>query len=69
MLHLVPPRQTRPDKDVIFALNAEATRRKQAGESVINATIGSLMNDDGTLSILSTVTKVLNACALHFRNW
>ncbi len=59
MLHLIPARQTRPDKDVIFALNAEATRRKQAGEPVINATIGSLMNDDGSLSVLSTVTKVL----------
>lgn len=59
MLHLIPARQTRPDKDVIFALNAEATRRKQAGEKVINATIGSLMNEDGSLSILSTVTKVI----------
>lgn len=59
MLHLTPARQTRPDKDVIFALNAEATRRKQAGESIVNATIGSLMNDDGTLSILETVTKTL----------
>lgn len=59
MLHLIPARQTRPDKDVIFALNAEATKRKQAGESVINATIGSLMNDDGTLAVLSTVTRTL----------
>ena len=59
MLHLIPQRQTRPDKDVIFALNAEATRRKQAGELIINATIGSLMNDDGSLSILSTVTNTL----------
>lgn len=59
MLHLIPPRQQRPDKDVIFALNAEATRRKQAGESIVNATIGSLMNDDGSLSVLTTVTKVL----------
>ncbi len=59
MLHLTPARQTRPDKDVIFALNAEATRRKQAGESIVNATIGSLMNDDSTLSILETVTKTL----------
>lgn len=59
MLHLIPPRQTRPDKDVIFALNAEATRRKQAGELIINATIGSLMNDDGSLSILTTVTNTL----------
>jgi aromatic-amino-acid transaminase len=59
MLHLTPARQTRPDKDVIFALNAEATRRKQAGESIVNATIGSLMNDDSTLSILETVTRTL----------
>ncbi|MFT3713175.1 MAG: aminotransferase class I/II-fold pyridoxal phosphate-dependent enzyme [Archangium sp.] len=61
MLHLIPARQTRPDKDVIFALNAEATKRKQAGESIINATIGSLMNDDGSLSVLETVTKTLHA--------
>ena len=59
MLHLIPARQQRPDKDVIFALNAEATKRKQAGESIVNATIGSLMNDDGSLSVLSTVSKVL----------
>lgn len=59
MLHLIPARQQRPDKDVIFALNAEATRRKQAGESIVNATIGSLMNDDGSLSVLTTVTRVL----------
>ncbi|MDP3154001.1 MAG: aminotransferase class I/II-fold pyridoxal phosphate-dependent enzyme [Archangium sp.] len=59
MLHLIPSRQQRPDKDVIFALNAEATRRKQAGESVVNATIGSLMNDDGSLSVLNTVSNVL----------
>lgn len=59
MLHLIPSRQQRPDKDVIFALNAEATKRKHAGESIVNATIGSLMNDDGSLSILSTVTRVL----------
>jgi aromatic-amino-acid transaminase len=59
MLHLIPARHNRPEKDVIFALNAEASRRKQAGESVINATIGSLMNDDGSLAILSTVTQTL----------
>jgi aromatic-amino-acid transaminase len=59
MLHLIPVRQTRPDKDVIFSLNAEATRRKQAGESIVNATIGSLMNDDGTLSVLETVSRTL----------
>ena len=59
MLHLIPARQNRPDKDVIFALNGEATRRKQAGESIVNATIGSLMNDDGSLAILDSVASLL----------
>jgi len=61
MLHLVPARSARPDKDVIFALNAEATARRKAGESVVNATIGSLMNDDGSLSILQSVSSALRA--------
>ncbi|MFZ5441390.1 MAG: pyridoxal phosphate-dependent aminotransferase [Myxococcota bacterium] len=65
MLHLIPARQHRPDKDVIFALNAEATRRKQAGESIVNATIGSLMNDDGSLSVLETVTRTLREVPAH----
>src|SRR4051812_26061779 len=59
MHHLIPPRQTRPDKDVIFALNAEANRRRQAGEPVVNATIGALMNDDGSLAVLPSVTRTL----------
>lgn len=59
MRHLIPARQNRPDKDVIFALNAEATRRKQAGEKVVNATIGSLMNEDGSLGILDSVASLL----------
>lgn len=59
MRHLIPARQNRPDKDLIFALNGEATRRKQAGEKIVNATIGSLMNDDGTLSVLDTVANLL----------
>jgi aromatic-amino-acid transaminase len=60
MLHLIPARQTRPDKDVIFALNGEANARRAKGERIVNATIGSLMNDDGTLSVLETVTRVLH---------
>lgn len=59
MLHLIAARQTRPDKDVIFALNGEAVRRRAAGEAIINGTIGSLMNDDGSLSVLATVSRVL----------
>ncbi|MGA9525352.1 MAG: aminotransferase class I/II-fold pyridoxal phosphate-dependent enzyme [Myxococcaceae bacterium] len=59
MLNLIPARQTRPAKDVIFALNAEATQRSKAGESIVNATIGSLMNDDGTLAVLDSVATML----------
>ncbi len=60
MSHLIPARQARPDKDVIFALNGEANRRKQDGEQIVNATIGALMNDDGGLAILGTVTRALH---------
>lgn len=59
MSHLIRARQARPDKDVIFSLNAEATARKASGEPIVNATIGSLMNDDGSLAILPSVTQVL----------
>ncbi len=59
MLHVIPARQTRPDKDVIFALNGEATQRRQAGEQIVNATIGSLMHDDGSLAVLESVATAL----------
>lgn len=61
MLRLIPARQHRPTRDVIFSLNGEANQRKAAGESIVNATIGSLMNEDGTLSVLPSVTKALRA--------
>ncbi len=60
MNFLIPSRQNRPTGDVIFSLNAEATKRKQSGESVINATIGSLMNDDGSLAVLETSAKAVH---------
>lgn len=59
MVHLLPARQGRSGNDLIFALNAEATQRAQRGESIVNATLGTLMNDDGTLAILDTVSRVL----------
>jgi aromatic-amino-acid transaminase len=59
MQHLIPARQSRPDKDVIFALNSEANARRAQGESIVNGTIGSLMNDDGTLAILPSVSQAL----------
>jgi aromatic-amino-acid transaminase len=63
MHHLIPSRQGRPDADLIFALNAEATARRDAGESVIDATIGTLLDDDGRLAVLPTAARVLRQVA------
>ncbi|MEZ4417679.1 MAG: aminotransferase class I/II-fold pyridoxal phosphate-dependent enzyme [Gemmatimonadota bacterium] len=49
----------RPANDPIFALNAEATRRAAAGESILNSTLGALMLDDGRLATMRTVTEAL----------
>lgn len=52
---LLPSRRDFPGDDPIFALNAEATRLKALGESVINATVGALLDDLGQLVVLDTV--------------
>ncbi|HVG93056.1 MAG TPA: aminotransferase class I/II-fold pyridoxal phosphate-dependent enzyme [Planctomycetota bacterium] len=49
----------RPGDDPIFALNAEATSRRARGESIVNATVGSLLNDDGTLAVLPTAARAV----------
>jgi len=56
---LIPTAAGRPADDPIFLLNAEATRRAQAGERVINATLGALMEDDGTLAVMPSVVEAL----------
>jgi aromatic-amino-acid transaminase len=61
MNHLISSRQNRPVGDVIFSLNAEATGRARSGEAVVNATIGTLLNDNGSLAILDTVSEVVRA--------
>lgn len=53
--NLIPASADRPGDDPIFALNAEAQRRARAGESVVNATLGALMEDDGTLAVMPAV--------------
>ncbi|MBI5852061.1 MAG: aminotransferase class I/II-fold pyridoxal phosphate-dependent enzyme [Planctomycetes bacterium] len=60
MSQLTPDRQDRPADDPIFALNAEATRRRGAGESIVNATLGTLMDDDGGLLVLETAARALH---------
>ena len=60
MLHVIPSHQARPSDDPIFALNKEATLRKERGDAVINATVGSLLDDDGKLSIMPTSARVVH---------
>jgi aromatic-amino-acid transaminase len=49
----------RSGDDPIFALNQEATLRASRGESIVNATIGVLLNDAGSLAVLPTAAKAV----------
>ncbi|MEM7414652.1 MAG: aminotransferase class I/II-fold pyridoxal phosphate-dependent enzyme [Gemmatimonadota bacterium] len=49
----------RAGNDPIFIWNGEANRRAAAGEDILNATIGALMNDDRTICTLPTVVETL----------
>ena len=61
-MDLLPARNAaRPSDDPIFALNREATQRKAQGHSVINATVGALLEDDGQLAVLPTVMDAVRA--------
>ncbi len=61
-MNLLPDRNAdRPGNDPIFALNAQAQQRKAAGDAVINATVGALLEDDGSLALLPTVIETLRA--------
>jgi aromatic-amino-acid transaminase len=61
MSHLIRESQDRPADDPIFALNAEAVRRAAAGEKILNATLGALVEDDGRLAVMPTVFEALAA--------
>jgi aromatic-amino-acid transaminase len=56
---LIPAHQGRPSDDPIFALNKEATQRKAKGESIVNATVGALLDDDGNLSVLPSAARAV----------
>ena len=60
MFHVIPSHQARPSDDPIFALNREASQRKERGEAIINATVGALLNDDGSLAVLPTAARVVH---------
>ncbi|NUP11276.1 MAG: aminotransferase class I/II-fold pyridoxal phosphate-dependent enzyme [Polyangiaceae bacterium] len=60
MPFLIPSREARPGDDPIFALNAEARARAQGGEAIVNATVGSLLDDEGNIATLATVVRALH---------
>ncbi|MFT5288716.1 MAG: aromatic-amino-acid transaminase [Planctomycetota bacterium] len=53
--HLIPESADRPGDDPIFTLNADANARRAAGEDVLNSTLGALMEDDGSMSVMQSV--------------
>lgn len=61
MKHLVPSHRARPSDDPIFALNAEAKARQAAGEPVVNATVGALLDDAGALATLPSVSEAIRS--------
>jgi aromatic-amino-acid transaminase len=58
--HVIPGHQTRPSDDPIFALNKEATLRRERGEAVVNATVGALLDDEGKLAILPSAARAVH---------
>jgi aromatic-amino-acid transaminase len=59
MAFLIPAHASRPSDDLIFALNGEAKARALAGESIVNGTLGAMMDDAGRLAVLPSVAKTL----------
>jgi aromatic-amino-acid transaminase len=58
---LIEAARTRAGDDPIFALNAMAQKRARAGEHVVNATLGALMDDEGKLAVMKTVFEAFAA--------
>lgn len=56
--HLIPTRRNFSGEEPIFALNAEAQRRRAAGEEVINATLGALTDDQGQIVVHECVMEL-----------
>ncbi|MFO0591773.1 MAG: aminotransferase class I/II-fold pyridoxal phosphate-dependent enzyme [Polyangiaceae bacterium] len=65
MKYLIPAHRSRPSDDPIFALNAEAKARQAAGEAIINATVGALLDDSGALAMLPSVSAAIRDVPAH----
>ena len=57
---LIASSRGRAGNDPIFIWNGEARARAAAGDDILNATIGALMNDDGTLCTMPAVLETLD---------
>jgi len=62
---LVPRQREARGDDPIFALNAEARRRRAAGESVVNSTLGALLDEDERLATLPSVADAYRRVSLE----
>ncbi|MDG1499491.1 MAG: aminotransferase class I/II-fold pyridoxal phosphate-dependent enzyme [Planctomycetota bacterium] len=61
---LIPASNNRPGDDPIFTLHGMATRRAAAGEDILNATLGALVEDDGSLAVMPSVHEALRNTSL-----
>ena len=61
---LIPVARDRLGMDPIFRLHGEAAQRKAAGESILDCTMGSLMDEEGRLSVMPTVAERLRTVPL-----
>lgn len=52
---LIPSRRGCSSDDTIFALHSEAQARKAAGDLVVDATVGALLDDSGQLVVLDSI--------------
>jgi aromatic-amino-acid transaminase len=56
---VVPGARDRPGDDPLFKLHREATERAAKGESILNATIGTLSGEDGKIAVMPSVLEAL----------
>jgi len=59
-MDLIAAHEGRPGDDPIFALNKEAGERRARGETIVNATVGALLDDDGKLAVLPTAARAVH---------
>ena len=62
---LIPASTDRPGDDPIFTLHGMAVARAAAGEDILNATLGALVESDGGLAIMPSVHEALRRAPME----